>query len=66
MSMKIASSGLLRRSLVDIDRRFRDAYCLHYQGSGDGGSEHLWNVGQYVPYFTVQHPKYPQYRIYPT
>jgi hypothetical protein len=28
------------RSLVETDRRFRGAYCLHHHGS-DGGSKHL-------------------------
>jgi hypothetical protein len=30
-------------SLVEIDRRLRDAYCLHHQGdesADDGGSKH--------------------------
>jgi hypothetical protein len=29
--------------LVEIDRRFRGAYCLHHQGDSpdDGGSKHL-------------------------
>jgi hypothetical protein len=30
--------------LVAVDRRFRVAYCLHYQGSG--GSIGLENIGQ--------------------
>jgi hypothetical protein len=42
---------------VEVDRRFRGAYCLHYQGDGtdDGGSMHLWNIGpvQY-DYTTLQ------------
>jgi hypothetical protein len=29
------------RSLVRVDRRFRGAYCLCYQGGDDGGSTHL-------------------------
>jgi hypothetical protein len=29
-------------SLVEVDRHFNGAYCLHCQG--DGGSKHLWNV----------------------
>jgi hypothetical protein len=31
-------------SLVGADRRFRGAFCLHFEGdksSGDGGSKHL-------------------------
>jgi hypothetical protein len=35
-------------SLVEIDRRFRGAYCLH-QGPNYGGRKHLWNVGQFLP-----------------
>jgi hypothetical protein len=31
--------GLQAFSVVEVDRRFRGAYCLHYQGS-----THLWNV----------------------
>jgi hypothetical protein len=36
-------------SLVEVDRRFRGAYCLHRQGDHRpdyGGSKHLLNVGQ--------------------
>jgi hypothetical protein len=32
----VASCGL-----VDTDRRFRDAYCLHHQGDDDGGRKFL-------------------------
>jgi hypothetical protein len=28
-------------SQVDVNRRFRVAYCLHNQGDDDGGSTHL-------------------------
>jgi hypothetical protein len=28
-------------SLVEVDRRFRDVYCLHHHGNDDGGSKHL-------------------------
>jgi hypothetical protein len=31
-------------SLVEIDRRFRGSYCLHYQGPDDGGSNNVRNV----------------------
>jgi hypothetical protein len=31
-------------SLVEVDRRFRGAYCLLHHGDEDGGSTHLWNV----------------------
>jgi hypothetical protein len=36
-------------SLIEVDRCFRDAYCLHHKGNNrpdDGGSTHLWNVGR--------------------
>jgi hypothetical protein len=38
-------------SMVEIDWRFRNAYC---QGNGpdDGGYKHLWNVGQFLRYYT--------------
>jgi hypothetical protein len=38
-------------SLVDINRRIRGAYCLHYQGDdlpGDGHSNNVWNGFQYL------------------
>jgi hypothetical protein len=38
--------------LVEIDRRFRGTYCLHHQ------------VGQYLPYYTAQHPRRQQPLIY--
>jgi hypothetical protein len=34
-------------SLLQVDGRFRDVYCL-YQQSDDGGSEHTRNVGKLV------------------
>jgi hypothetical protein len=43
-------------SLVDSDQRFRGAYCLHHQGN-DGGSTLLWNIGQHLPDYMVQHPR---------
>jgi hypothetical protein len=40
-------------SLVEIDRRFRDAYCLYSWAISKrpnyGRSTHLWNVGQFLP-----------------
>jgi hypothetical protein len=34
---------------VEVDQRFRSAYCLHHQGDyspdEDGGSTHIWKVG---------------------
>jgi len=43
-------------SHVAVDWRFRGAYCLHHQGD-DGGSTHLWNVGQLQLYYTALHPR---------
>jgi hypothetical protein len=39
--------------LVGIDRRFRDAYCLHQP---DEGSTHLWNVGILQRDYTALYP----------
>lgn len=39
-------------SLVEVDHRFRQAYCLHHQG-GDRDSKRLWNAGQF--YETARH-----------
>jgi hypothetical protein len=39
-------------SLVEMDQRFRGAYCPYYHGD-DGGSKHLWNVGQFLPDYTA-------------
>jgi hypothetical protein len=50
------------RSLVETEQRFRGAYCLHHpwwwviHRPDDGGSKLLWNVGQYLPEYTAQHP----------
>jgi hypothetical protein len=52
--------GVLPCSQVDVDRRFRGAYCFHHQGYGrpdDGGSPHLWNVGQHLLDYTAVHPR---------
>jgi hypothetical protein len=45
-------------SLVQPVRRFRCTNCLHHQGDEwpDGGSKNLWNVGQFLPDCTAQHP----------
>jgi hypothetical protein len=40
-------------NLVEADRHFRGAYCFHHQDDDrpdDGGSTHLWNVGQLLHY----------------
>jgi hypothetical protein len=39
-------------SLVDIDRRFRGTH-----HPNDRGSKIFWNVGQYLPDYTSQHPR---------
>jgi hypothetical protein len=45
-------------SLVDIDWRFRGVYCLHHRyRPGDGGSKHLWNVGQFLRDCTAQNTR---------
>jgi hypothetical protein len=43
------------RSLVKVDRFFRSAYCFHHQG--DGGSKHLWNVGELLRDYTAQYSR---------
>jgi hypothetical protein len=47
-------------SLIEIDRRFGRAYCLHHEdddSAGDGGSKHIWSVGQFLRDNTAQHPR---------
>jgi hypothetical protein len=41
--------------LVEIDRRFRSAYCLPHQG--DIYNKHLWNIYEFLPEYTVQFPR---------
>jgi hypothetical protein len=49
MSMKMAVFwDVSLGTLVEIDRRFRD---------DNGDSKHLWNVGQFSPEYTAQHPR---------
>jgi hypothetical protein len=43
-------------SNVEVDRLFKGAYCLHHKGD-DGGSTHLWNVGQLQRDYTALHPR---------
>jgi hypothetical protein len=55
MNMKMAVCwDVAPCSLLDNDRCFRWAYCLHQQGNE--GSDLLWNVGLYLPDYTVLHP----------
>jgi hypothetical protein len=42
-------------SLVEVDQRFRNVYCLHH-GHDDGGSTHLWNVGLLQLDYTALYP----------
>jgi len=42
-------------SLVEVNRRFRDAYCLHH--SGDEGSTHLLKVGILQQDYTALYPR---------
>jgi hypothetical protein len=47
-------------SLVDIGRRFRDAYCLHNQDdcrTDDGGNKHLWNLGKSLRDYKARHAR---------
>jgi hypothetical protein len=44
-------------SHVEVSRRFRGAYCVHHQGDDDGGSTHLWNVGQLQCDYKALHPR---------
>jgi hypothetical protein len=41
-------------SQVEVDRRFRDVYCLHHQGD-DGGSKQVLNVSQLQLDYTALH-----------
>jgi hypothetical protein len=43
--------------LVEVYWCFRGACCLHHHCPDDGGSEHLWNVGKFLPIYTMQHPR---------
>jgi hypothetical protein len=47
--------GCTACSLIEIYRRFRDAYCLHQQRNDPdvGGSKHLRNVGKFLPDYTL-------------
>jgi hypothetical protein len=45
-------------SLVEVYQRFRGTYCLHHQGAPmNRGSKYLWNVGQFLRDYTLQHPR---------
>jgi hypothetical protein len=41
-------------SIVEVDRRFRGAFCFHHDSLlVNGDSTHLWNVGILQWYYTV-------------
>jgi hypothetical protein len=49
-------------SVVEIDQHFRGAYCFYHKGHHhhypyDGGSEHFWKIGQFLPQYTAQDPR---------
>jgi hypothetical protein len=43
-------------SLVKTDGSFRGAYCLHHCPD-DGGSKHLWNIGQFLSDYMCNIPE---------
>jgi hypothetical protein len=53
----LSSGTLLCARLLEIDWCFRGAYCLHYQDLIMEAVNHLWNTGQFLPHYTVQHPR---------
>jgi hypothetical protein len=42
-------------SHVAVDRRFRREYCLYHHRPDDGGSAHVWSVGQLQREYTAIH-----------
>jgi hypothetical protein len=44
-------------SLVEVDRRFRNEYCLHHHPPDYAGSTHLWNVRLRQRHYTVLCPR---------
>jgi hypothetical protein len=44
-------------SHVEVDRRFRGAYCLYHHRPDDGSSTHLCNVGKLQRDYTALHPR---------
>jgi hypothetical protein len=53
-------------SIVEINRRFKGAYCLHHHRLDDGDSNNLWNVGKFLPDYNIPGDSYlrgrPQWR----
>jgi hypothetical protein len=43
--------------LVEVNRRFRSAYCLYHKDDEDGGSMHLRNVGLLQRDYTALYPR---------
>jgi hypothetical protein len=44
-------------SHVEVNRRFRDTYCLHHHSDNDRGSTHFWNVGPFQRDYMALHPR---------
>jgi hypothetical protein len=57
--------GVVSCSLVEIYRRFRSYFCLHYQVNVDKSSKNLWNVVKRLPHSTAQHPRRQSYSYSP-
>jgi hypothetical protein len=58
-------------NFVEVDWRFRGAYCLHHQGDephcpDNGGNRHLWNVGLLQQDYMALYPRKlsSSYQIY--
>jgi hypothetical protein len=47
---------LLGCSLVEVYRRFRGAFCLHFRPD-HGDCKHVWNIFKLLPDYTAQHLK---------
>jgi hypothetical protein len=43
--------------LVEIDWRFKCAYCLHRDRPDDGGSTHIWNVSLHLRDYKAPFPR---------
>jgi hypothetical protein len=52
--------------IVEINRRFKGAYCLHHHHLDYGDSNNLWNVGKFLPDYNIPEDSYlrgrPQWR----
>lgn len=47
----IAFWDIMLCSLVEVDQRFRSAYCLLHQGPDSGGSIHLWDTRFFLQHY---------------